>query len=82
VYAAMMGELNRDENERRKGLRWCFLALAALSLCEGNAEEMDEALRECEAALGVPNDPAMPRRAMDARLHDRHFRAVGISRWF
>jgi len=53
VYAAMMGELNRDENERRKGLRWCFLALAALSLCEGNAEEMDEALRECEAALGV-----------------------------
>lgn len=53
VYAAMMGELNRDENERRKGLRWCFLALAALALCEGNAEEMDEALRECEAALGV-----------------------------
>jgi hypothetical protein len=53
VYAAMMGELNRDENERRKGLRWCFLALAALSLCEGNAEEMEEALRECEAALGV-----------------------------
>ena len=53
VYAAMMGELNRDENERRKGLRWCFLALAALSLCEGNAEEMDEALRECEGALGV-----------------------------
>ena len=53
VYAAMMGELNRDENERRKGLRWCFLALAALSLCEGNAQEMDEALRECEAALGT-----------------------------
>jgi len=54
VYAAMMGELNRDENERRKGLRWCFLALAALALCEGNAEEMEEPLRECEAALGVP----------------------------
>ena len=53
VYAAMMGELNRDENERRKGLRWCFLALAALALCEGNAEEMEEPLRECEAALGV-----------------------------
>jgi len=53
VYAAMMGELNRDENERRKGLRWCFLALAALALCEGNAEEMEEALRECEAALGT-----------------------------
>jgi hypothetical protein len=54
VYAAMMGELNRDENERRKGLRWCFLALAALALCEGNAEEMEEALAECEGALGVP----------------------------
>jgi len=53
VYAAMMGELNRDENERRKGLRWCFLALAALALCEGNAEEMEEALAECEGALGV-----------------------------
>jgi hypothetical protein len=54
VYAVMNGELERDENERRKGLRWCFLALAALALCEGNAEEMEEALRECEAALGVP----------------------------
>jgi hypothetical protein len=53
VYAAMMGELNRDENERRKGLRWCFLALAALALCEGNAEEMEEAMAECEGALGV-----------------------------
>jgi len=53
VYASMMGELNRDENERRKGLRWCFLSLAALALCEGNAEEMEEALRECEGALGV-----------------------------
>jgi len=59
VYAAMMGELNRDTNERRKGLRWCFLALAALALCEGNAEVMEEALRECEAALGVvTNDQA------------------------
>ncbi len=54
VYAVMNGELERDENERRKGLRWCFLALAALALCEGNAEEMEESLRECEAALGVP----------------------------
>jgi hypothetical protein len=54
VYAAMMGEMNRDENERRKGLRWCFLSLAALALCEGNAEAMDKALAECEAALGMP----------------------------
>jgi len=54
VYAVMNGELERDENERRKGLRWCFLALAALALCEGDAEEMEEALAECEAALGVP----------------------------
>jgi hypothetical protein len=54
VYTAMKAELERDENERRKGLRWCFLALAALALCEGNAEEMEEALAECEGALGVP----------------------------
>ena len=53
VYTAMKGELERDENERRKGLRWCFLALAALALCEGNAEAMEEAMAECEWALGV-----------------------------
>ena len=54
VYAAMKAELERDENERRKGLRWCFLALAALALCEGHEEAMEEALAECEGALGVP----------------------------
>jgi hypothetical protein len=53
VYGVMKAELNRDENERRRGLRWCFLALAALALCEGNAEVMEEALAECEGALGV-----------------------------
>jgi hypothetical protein len=54
VYVVMKGEMDRDENERRMGLRWSFLALAALALCEGNAEAMEEALSECEGALGVP----------------------------
>lgn len=53
IYAAMKAELARDTNERRKGLRWCFLALAALALCEGSAEAMEEAMCECEEALGV-----------------------------
>jgi hypothetical protein len=54
VYVVMKGEMDRDENERRIGLRWSFLALAALALCKENDVEMDKALAECEAALGMP----------------------------
>ncbi len=53
VYVVMKGELDRDENERRMGLRWSFLALAALALCKENDVEMDKALAECEGALGT-----------------------------
>ncbi len=48
AYAAMMGEMNRDE-VKRKGLRWCLLACFALAL---EAED-EEALAEVEAAAGV-----------------------------
>jgi hypothetical protein len=53
VYVVMKGEMDRDENERRIGLRWSFLALAALALCKENDVEMDKALAECEGALGT-----------------------------
>jgi hypothetical protein len=53
IYAAMMGEMNADEAANRRGLRWCYLALMALALHEGNAEEMEAEIVEIEGELGV-----------------------------
>lgn len=51
VHAAMMGEFNRDE-VKRKGLRWCFLAVLAVAMCEGNAAEYEEEMAAIEEAVG------------------------------
>lgn len=56
VYAAMMGEMNRDETGNRRGLRWCFLAVMALAMCEGNLDDMETEIGEIEERLGIEDD--------------------------
>jgi hypothetical protein len=63
IYAAMMGEMNADEAAKRSGLRWCYMALLALALHEGNAEEMEAEIVEIEEKLGVNDQTQQPHRA-------------------
>jgi hypothetical protein len=51
IYAAMMGEMNRDESTNRRGLRWCYLALLALALESG--AEMEAEIAEIEGKMGI-----------------------------
>lgn len=58
VYASAMGEMNRDEGQNRRGLRWCFLALMALAHENLRNGEMQEEIAEVEGALGIEGENA------------------------
>ena len=56
IAEAMASEMALDESDNRRGLRWCFLALLALALTEGNAALYEEQVAAVETRLGIEND--------------------------